>query len=209
MTARAPGTAELQPEWQPAGRAAAWRTLTVAVLLAGLAIAWTAYPLHEGRAGTKITLTAAIVSGVLSITQLLFAGIPPRPSTGLTSLAERTADGLLSIIRAAPWAEVMLVALLGLEALHRARPWHTGVLGVALLGYLLAVHLTETRARPGVLRAQLPLLAAGIGLAALAVGAAALPVQPAGPSATTIRVIAVCAAVVAAALVIPAVRQED
>jgi hypothetical protein len=208
MTAGAPATADPQPDWQPAGPAVAWRTMAAAALLAGVAIVWAAYPLHAGRAGTKITLITAIVSGALSICQLLFALIP-RSSDDFAGPAERTASGLLSIIRAAPWPEVMLVALLVLETLHPARPWHTGLLGVALLGYLFAVHLTETRARPGVLRAQMSVLAAGIGLAALAIGAAALPALTAGASATTIRVIAVCAAVIAAALVIPAGRQED
>ncbi len=69
-----------------------------------------------------------------------------------------------------PWAEIMSVAVLVLETLHKSRPWHTAVLAVALTGYLLAVHLAETDAGVSVLRAQLPLLGAGLGLTALAVG---------------------------------------
>jgi hypothetical protein len=48
---------------------------------------------------------------------------------------------------------------------------------VALIGFLLALHLAEADADPAVLRPQLPLLAAGLGLAVLSVGAAALTVR--------------------------------
>jgi hypothetical protein len=77
------------------------------------------------------------------------------------------------------------------------------LLTVALLGYLLAVHLAETGAQPAVLRPQLPLLAAGLALAALAVGAAALPALPAGSVSSVIRMVAATAAVLAAGLVLP------
>ena len=96
----------------------------------------------------------------------------------------------------------MVVAVLPLEVLHRSRPWHTGLLGVALLGYLLALHLAETSAEAGILRAQLPLIAAGIGLSALAVGNAELPWHG-GDLWPVIRVIAATAAVVAGGLTIP------
>jgi hypothetical protein len=90
-----------------------------------------------------------------------------------------------------------------LEALHPARPWHTGVLGLALLAYLLAVHLAESGARPVVLWPQLPVIAAGLGLLALAVGAASLPQIAPGPTTTGLRILAIVAVVIAAALAVP------
>jgi hypothetical protein len=97
----------------------------------------------------------------------------------------------------------MTIAAAALEALHPAKAWHTGVLGVALLGYLFAVHLAETGAGPRVLRPQLGLLAAGVGLMALAVGAAALPTLPSGTASSVIRYAAIAAAVIAGALTFP------
>jgi hypothetical protein len=97
----------------------------------------------------------------------------------------------------------MIVAVLALEALHPARPWHTALLGAALLAYLFAVHLAETRARLSVLAPQLPVLAAGVGLLALAVGAAALPGLPHGTTSLVIRAVAVAAAVIVAAMAVP------
>jgi hypothetical protein len=186
-----------------AGPAQASRTVATAALLAAAAIGWTAFPLNTGRAGTKITLIVAIVTAILSIAQLAVIMVPSLRAPDFATLPERIAERLLSFIRALPWAEVLLVALLVLEALHGARPWHTGILGIAILGYLFAVHLAETGARPGVLRAQLPVIAAGIGLLALAIGAAALPGLPGGSVSTAVRAIAVAAAVVAAGLAIP------
>ena len=99
----------------------------------------------------------------------------------------------------------MGVAVLVLEALHRSPPWHTGVLGAALLGYLFASHLAESRARPAVLRPQVPLIAAGLGLLALAVGAAALP-SGTGSAAEVLALLAAVAAIAVAGLVVPVDR---
>jgi hypothetical protein len=93
----------------------------------------------------------------------------------------------------------MTIAVLVLEALHPARPWHTVVLGVAVLGFLLALHLAESAAGPAVLRPQLPLIAAGLGLAAVSAGAALLPAAGSG----WLTVVAAAAAVLVAALALP------
>jgi len=102
-------------------------------------------------------------------------------------------------VRGTPWAEGLVIATLVLEALHHSRPWHTGLLGAALLAYLLAVHLAESRARLAVLRPQAPLLAAGVGLLALAVGAAMLPATT-GSAADLMAILAALAAVAAGGL---------
>jgi hypothetical protein len=182
-------------------RSLSWRTIAVTALLAGVVVGWAAVPMSSGSGGAVAALVVAIVAGVLSIAQLLVAGIGP--SDGLGTLPEQLADSLLGFVNWLPWAELLTIAAVALEALHPAKPWHTGVLGVALLGYLFAVHLAETGARPRVLRPQLGLLAAGVGLLALAVGAAALPALPSGLPSSIIRVAAVAAAVIAGALTFP------
>ena len=104
---------------------------------------------------------------------------------------------LLEVLRAIPWAEGTVIAVLALEALHPSRPWHTGLLGVALLAFLFAVHLAESDARPAVLRPQLPVLAAGLGLLVLGCGAALLPAAGMSAASGWLRVFAVVAAIVA------------
>jgi hypothetical protein len=180
-----------------------WSTVAVVMVLAAVSVAWAALPLSGGRAGTRFMVIVAVGSGVASVAQLLVGGGGELTETARGSLVKRTIDYVLTIIRGLPWAEVMVVAVMLLEFLHRSAPWHTGLLGVWLLGYLLAVHLAETRTRIGTLRAQLPLIAAGIGLAALAVGIAELPALPGGVLSPAIRVIAATVAVVAGGLGIP------
>jgi hypothetical protein len=176
--------------------------IAAASALATGVILWSAFPLSTSRAGTRPALAVAIVAAVMSIAQLAAAAIGNRDSDGFGALAQ-AAQWLTGLVKILPWAELLIVAVLVLEVLHASRPWHTALLGVALTGYLLAVHLTETRAGASVLRAQLPLLCAGIALTALSVGAAALPHFMASPADDAIRIVVLVAAVVAVGLAVP------
>jgi hypothetical protein len=176
--------------------------IAAASALATGVILWSAFPLSTGRAGTRPALAVAIVAGVMSIAQLAAAAIGNRDSDGFGAL-DQAVQWLTGLVKILPWAELLIVAVLVLEVLHASRPWHTALLGVALTGYLLAVHLTETRAGASVLRAQLPLLCAGIALMALSVGAAALPHFMASPADAAIRIVVLVAAVVAVGLAVP------
>lgn len=178
-------------------------TIAAAAALAAASVTWAAFPLTGGRAGTQPVLIIAIATAALSITRLALAGVPRVTVPFLASAWRQATDWTVEAIGAVPWAEGMLAAALVLEALHPARPWHTGVLGLALLGYLFAVHLAETKAGPRVLRSQIPLIAAGTGLLALAVGAAALPGHPAGAAALLATAVTAVAAVVVVALILP------
>jgi hypothetical protein len=177
------------------------RALSLVGVLTAALITWAALP---GRAGSlpRIALICAIVAALASLAQLALSGIPPADDP-VSSIPARTIARLLAGIRAIPWPEALTIAVLVLEVQHPARAWHTGLLGIALLGYLFAVHLVETRARATVLRPQLPLLAAGAGLLALAVGAAAVPALPTGSTSEVVRIVATAAAVVAGVLVVP------
>ncbi len=177
------------------------RTLTTLGVLIAAVIIWAALPGEPGPY-PRIALICAAAAGLASLAQLALTGVPlaDRP---ISSIPERIFERLLIGIRTIPWAEILIVAVLALEVHHAARAWHTGVLGVALLGYLFAVHLAETTARLTVLRPQLPLLAAGIGLLALAVAAAAVPTLPSGSTSAIVRIVAIAAAIVAGVLVVP------
>lgn len=178
-------------------------TIAAAAALSAAAIVWAAYPLSGGRGGTRATLIIAVATAALSALRLAIAGLSRAAVPFLASSWRHAADWTAEAISVLPWAEGMLAAVLVLEALHPARPWHTAVLGLALLGYLFAVHLAETRAAPSALSGQLPLIAAGLGLLALAVGAAALPGHPAGATALLATVVTAVAAVLVVALVLP------
>jgi hypothetical protein len=175
------------------------RTIGSAGLLAAACVAWSALPLRHGTLAA-VLLAAAIACAVLSVARLALG--PASGEAAYLNAAQRSAQNLADLARQWPWAEGMVVAVLVLEALHRSRPWHTGLLGTALLAYLLASHLAESRARPAVLRPQAPLIATGLGLLALAVGAAALP-SGTGSAADVLALVAAVAAIAVAGLVIP------
>lgn len=176
------------------------RALAVTALLAALCVTWAAVPAGGARAGLRPVVIVAVACAILGLGRLA-AGELRIGGNAFDPMPVRLAGRAAELARSMPWAELMIVAVVAAEALHRARPWHTAVLGVALLAFVLAAHLAESKSPPGVLRPQLPVLAAGLGLLVLAAGAAALP-APAGP----VRVIAITAAVLAAGLVLPVRR---
>ena len=143
---------------------------TAAALLGAACVAWSAVPLNGGLA--TVVLCAAAVFAALSAARLWLG---PAAEAAFPGPVAQIGSALARLVRGSPWAEATIVAVLVLEALHSSRPWHTALLGAALLAYLFAVHLGESRGRLAVLRPQIPLLAAGLGLLVLATCAALLP----------------------------------
>jgi hypothetical protein len=171
------------------------RTTVAAGLLAAVCVVWAAVPLSGAGSVGPVALAVAAACAAASVARLALGPDPGDPVVYLNPVL-RAGRLLASLVRRRPWAEALVVAVIVLEALHRSRPWQTGLLGVALVAYLLAVHLAESRARLAVLRPQAPLLAAGLGLLALAVGAALLPAE----TGTTAELMAMLAAVAAVAV---------
>jgi hypothetical protein len=185
------------------GIASAIGVRLAALLLSAACVAWAAAPLPDtGLAQTALGIAiAAVTAGAL---RLAFAEIP-QPEDDFTQPGYvRAWLNLQSLLRGVPWEEIAVVAVAWLEILHRIRPWHTAVLGAALIAYLLATHIAESGAEPAsLLRRQAKLLLVGACLLALAAGFAAVP-PAAGAGAGLLRVLAAAAVVTAVALVLPA-----
>jgi hypothetical protein len=195
-----PGQASGPP--RPSRLAAQARSTAVAGLLAAACIAWSASPVSGGGRGTRLALLAGIGCGVLATARLAAGDWLPSPAF-YEGLVTRAVRSMLDVLRAVPWAEGLIIAVLVLEALHHARPWHTGLLAVAVIAFMFAVHLAESGALPGALRPQVPVLAAGLGLLVLGCGGALLPAAGAGAASGWLRVSAALAAIVAGALALP------
>jgi hypothetical protein len=179
------------------------RSTAAAGLLAAACIAWSASPVSGGGTGTRPALVVSIGCAALALARLAAGDWAP-PRDVFENVLVRTGRSLLELLRTVQWAEGTVIAVLALEALHHSRPWHTGLLGGALIAFLFAVHLAESGARPGVLRPQLPVLAAGLGLLVLGCGAALLPAAGTSAASGWLRVFAALAAIVVAALTLPA-----
>jgi hypothetical protein len=185
------------------------RTLTAAaprlaaVLLGAACVAWTAIPpRHTGLAA--LALVVSIIAVVAGALRLALADVPQPADGFFPSAPVRAWLTFLAVLRGPPWEEIAVVALLWLEVLHPARPWHTAALGFGLAAYLLAVHIAESGAPAGrLLRRQAKLLLAGACLLALGAGFAMLPAAGPGAGSALLRVLAAAAVVAAAALVLP------
>jgi hypothetical protein len=197
-----PGGPDAPVRLDGAGWAVQGRRIAAVALLAAVMITWAVAPVSGGAAGTRLALIAAVICALAS-TGRVAIGEEPVSTSPFDPFYVRFTNTVAGVLHALPWAECLIVAVLALEALHHARPWHTALLGVALLAYVFAVHLAQARTSPAALAGQLPVIAAGVGLLALAIGAAALPRLHAGPGSEVLRIVAVVAAVLVGGLVLP------
>lgn len=179
-----------------------------AALLGAGCVVWAAAPLvHQGWANLALVLAiAGVAAGAL---RLILAGVPQPEDTFLLPVPVRAWLRFLEMLRRVPWEEGAVIALVWLEVMHRSRPWHTAFLGAALIAYLLATHLAESDASPGVLRPQVRVLAVGAGLLALGAGAGMLPATGPGAGSALLRLVAAGALIAAAALVLPFVAPPE
>jgi hypothetical protein len=181
-----------------------------AALLGAGCVVWAAVPLvHRGTADWALALAiAGVTAGAL---RLALAAVPVPEDSYLLPVALRAWLRFLEVLRLVPWEEGALLGVVWLEVLHPSRPWHTAVLGAALIAYLLATHLAESDASPRVLRPQARVLAAGAALLALGAGAGAGMLPTAGPGAGSalLRLVAAGALIAAAGLVLPYVTRDD
>jgi hypothetical protein len=183
--------------------AAAAAPRLAAILLGAACVAWAAIPLPHGG-WPRVALAVAIVAVTAGALRLALADIPQPENEFFLSPPMRAWLTFLALLRALPWEEIALVALLWLEVQHPARPWPTAALGAGLTAYLLAVHIAESGANGGLLlRSQAKVLVVGACLLALGAGFATLPAVG-GTAAALLRVLAAAAVVAAAVLVLPA-----
>ncbi len=177
-------------------------TLAVALLGAATTV-WSSVPLGgTGWPGGPLVVIAAlcVVAGVVRLTQKdrvreergLFAG-------GLASLAD-WADRLLQSL---PWETGAAISILVLETLHRSRPWHTGLLAVLVVCYLLAVNRAESAVPSAVVRGQARMLATSAGLLVLVTGVAMVPSARTGALSGWLDILAALAAMAAGGLALP------
>jgi hypothetical protein len=171
-------------------------------------VVWAAVPLvHAGYPDIALFLAGLGVTG--GVLRLALAAVPVPEDIYLLAAAKQFWVRSGKIVRLVPWEEGALIAVLWLEVLHPAWPWHTAVLGAALIAYLLATHLAETEASPRALRPQVQVLALGAVLLALGAGAGMVPAAGPGTGSTLLRLVAAGALITAAVLVLPYVARGD
>jgi len=188
---------------------AGWAIQAAADLLGAGCVVWATVPLlaHQGLA--TLALVAAVCGVAGGALRLVLAGVPVPEDSFLLPPPLRAWLSFLHTIRRVPWEEGAVIAIVWLEVLHTSRPRHTAFLGAALIAYLLATHLAESGASPGVLRPQLRMLAVGAGLLALGAGAGMLSAAGPGAGSALLRLIAAAALIASAGLVLPYVARRE
>jgi hypothetical protein len=178
------------------------RVRLAAALLGVACVVWAAVPWR----GTGLAATVMVVASfcvVMSSLRLLIGWLPRPEHEFLVSTPMRAWIWFHDAMRTPPWEEIAVIGIVWLEALHRSHPWHTAILGLVLIAYLLAAHLAESGSPVRALRPQARVLLLGVCLLAAAAGVGMI--SPAtGSSGAVLRVIAALAAIIAAALVLPA-----
>ena len=192
----------------PRGAAGAVAVRAAAVLPGAGCVAWAAVPVrHAGLANLALFISVAgVAAGGL---RLALTAVPVPEFSYLMSGPMRAWLMFLEIVRQVPWEEGALIGIVWLEVLHPSRPWHTALLGAALLAYLLIAHLAESDAATSVLRPQVRVLAAGAALLALGAGAGMLPAAAPGAGPALLRLVAAGALIAAAGLVLPYVARGE
>ena len=177
-----------------------------AALLGAACVAWAAVPLVP-KGFAAFALTVAVVTVAAGALRAALLAVPVPEDSFLLPGPVRVLVRLLEILRRVPWEEGAVLAVLWLEVLHSMRPWHTALLGAALIAYLLATHLAESDAQFGVLRPHARVLAAGAVLLALGAGAGMLPAVAPGAGSALLRLLAAGALIAAGGLVLPFVAR--
>ncbi len=178
-----------------------------AFLIGAGCVVWATVPqVHKGLADWALFL--AIVGVAAGALRLALTAVPVPEASYLLPAGLRVWLSFLETLRKVPWEEGALIAILWLEVLHPSRPWHTAVLGAALIAYLLATHLAESAASLGALRPQIRVLAVGAGLLALGAGAGMLPQAGPGAGSALLRLVAAGALIAAAGLALPYVARH-
>jgi hypothetical protein len=179
-----------------------------AVLLGAACVAWAAVPL-PARGPAGLALALAILGVTAGALRLVLSAVPVPEDSYLLPAPLRLWLRFLELLRLLPWEEGAVIGVVWLEVLHSSRPWHTAVLGAALVAYLLAAHLAESDASPRALRPQTRVLAAGVVLLALGAGAGMLPAISPGAGSALLRLLAAVALITAGGLVLPYVARGN
>ena len=179
------------------------RRIAVTALLGAACTVWSALPLRgTGAPGGLLVVVAGVcvVGGALRLLArgALVTGLPPFLTTWSAVLGAGR-----SMLQWTGWESLAVVSVVALETLHRSRPWHTGLLALVVVCYLLAVYQSEPPVPAALVRGEARVLVVSLPLIAVATGVAMVPTAGSGATSGWLEIIAALAAITAGALALP------
>ena len=177
------------------------RRIAVAALLGAASTAWSALPLTGTGAPGVLLVVVAGACVLAGVVRLLAHPAASRSRFSMAFWALLGTSGP-TLRRAGP-ESVAAVSMVALEALHHSRPWHTGLMALVLVSYLLAVHEAESPVPAALWRQDARLLVVSVPLVVVATGVAMVPTAGSGATSEWLEIIAALAAISAGALALP------
>lgn len=179
------------------------RFVPAVVLLAAASVAWAAAPMDgTGVQGELLVVVAAIciLGGLVRHVRLVRQRFDMVEKQVFRSSPLESVERTIQLV---PWETGAAVAVVVLEALHHRPPWHSGVLALVLIAYLLVVREAEAATHGPLFRGQVATGAACVVLVVLVTAVAALPSAGTGTLAGWLEAAGALGAVVAIGLVMP------
>ena len=179
------------------------RNIVSVALLGTACILWSAIPLGGTGAPGALLVVVAAACVLAGLARLVRNDAARRRQSIFPGLLVSLVDWADALLMGLGWETGAAVSVVVLETLHQSRPWHTGLLSVAVICYLLAVHQAESAVPAGVFRSQAKVLVTSLVLLVLVTGVAMVPSARAGALSGWLDVVAALAAMTAGALALP------
>jgi hypothetical protein len=174
----------------------------VAVALLGATCAiWAAVPLRGTGAPGVLLLVVAALCISAGLLRLVRKDTDERERYVFPGVMGGLANSANDLLLRTGWETGAAVSVVVLEAVHPSRPWHTGLLAIAVTCYLLAVHQAESAIPAAVFRGQTRVLLASVALVVVATAVAMVPAS--GSPSGWLEILAALAAMTAGGLALP------
>jgi phosphatidylserine synthase len=177
------------------------RYIVAVALLGATCTVWAAVPLPGTGAPGVLLLVVAAVCVAAGLLRLVRKDSGQRERYVFPGLFGGLAYAANDVLLRTGWETGAAVSVIVLEALHPSRPWHTGILAIAVACYLLAVHQAESAVPAAVFRGQSRVLLASLALVVVATAAAMVPAS--STQSGWLEILAALAAMTAGGLALP------
>jgi hypothetical protein len=179
----------------------ATRYIVTVALLGAASVVWAAVPLKGTGAPGVILLLVSTICVAAGLLRLIRKDTGHREKYVFPGPLMRLALSANDLLLRAGWETGAAVSIVVLEAMHPSRPWHTGLLAVLVVAYLLAVHRAESAVPAAVFQGQARVLLASLALVVVATAVATIPSSAAQSG--WLEILAALAAMTAGALALP------
>ncbi len=177
------------------------RYIVTVALLGAFCVVWAAVPLKGTGAPGVVLLLVSATCVAAGLVRLVRKDTGQRERYVFPGLLMRLALSANDLLLRVGWETAAAVSVVVLEAVHHSRPWHTGLLAIGVVAYLLAVHRAESAVPAAVFHGQTRVILTSLALVVVATAVAMIPSSAAQSG--WLEILAALAAMTAGALALP------